>query len=159
MSNLKNTLTQFQKSEGTDQLVMFQTAVAAHKGGFNLPVTSYFKIGALSKKFIEEVCAVPENINAIDTGSVFSRPTQSLLQKWLREVHRIDVSAQVNFYNKSKKLGYFYSLDCFDSNDIHDGKDYDFDQIESVGKEEGFDSYEEALEVGLLLALDILNSR
>ena len=69
------------------------------------------------------------------------QPTQTILQKWLREVHNIEVSVNVNFYNKSKKLGYYYSIDKFDSNDIHDGEDYDSDQLELIGNKKGFNIY------------------
>ncbi len=78
------------------------------------------------------------------------------LQQWLRDTKGIEVSAQVNFYNKNKKLGYFYTLDCFDSNNIHDGKDYDMGQMNLIGDAKAFDSYGLALEQGLFEGLKLV---
>lgn len=86
----------------------------------------------------------------------YSAPTQALLQRYLRDVHNIEVNANVNFYNKSEKLGYYYTIDKFDVNNIHDGVDYDFEQIDLIGDRKGFSKYEEALEVGLFEALKLI---
>lgn len=64
--------------------------------------------------------------------------------EWLRIKYNIELSAQVNFYNRKEKLGYFYTLDKFDSNDIHDGKDYDIEQMNLVGEKKGFNTPQEA---------------
>lgn len=87
------------------------------------------------------------------------RPTQSLLQRWLREIHNIEVNANVNFYNKKVKLGYYYTIDKFDENNIHDGKNYDDDQISIIGKEESNNTFEEALEIGLQEALKLIENK
>ena len=69
-------------------------------------------------------------------------PTQSLLQKWLREVHCIDVISYPSFMGVN--LNYYYVII----------KDRDFNnpiQQESLGM-----TYEAALEAGLLEALKLI---
>jgi hypothetical protein len=84
--------------------------------------------------------------------------TQSLLQRKLREVYNIHVAANTNFYNKKEMLGYYYSIDKFDKYNIHDGKDYDLSQLELIGEKKAFDSFEEALEVGLSEGLSLIKN-
>ena len=85
----------------------------------------------------------------------YSAPTQSLLQKWLREKHEIHVNPVANFYNKKKLMGYIYTIDKFIDN-IHDGIYYDKEQIHSLGDVQMFETYEQALEQGLLEGLKLI---
>lgn len=135
-----------------ESLIKFETAVLAKEVGFNWDVlyaTDYngdFIPFALEGGYW--------NWNELITH--YSIPTQSLLQKWLREVHHIDVYIMPNFYHASPKLGYIYSIDCFDKNNVHDGKIWDADQIEILGDSKGFNTYEECLEKGLQECLKLI---
>lgn len=139
-----------------ETLINFVTANLAKKKGFD-KIIRYGNEASLYDRKGEHVYYVNYGFmgSGLDAGYI-SAPTQSLLQKWLREVHNIETRADVNFYNKKHKLGYLYSIDCFDENNIHDGKDYDLHQLEKVGKSEGFNTYEEALEIGLQEALKLI---
>lgn len=70
-------------------------------------------------------------------------PTQSLLQKWLREVHNIHV-APLPSYNK---FGQYTCEVVFKIGDIQDSIQLDY-----------YDSYEEALEIGLQVALKLIKN-
>lgn len=68
------------------------------------------------------------------------RPTQSLLQRWLREVHGIHVTAIHRSYSGLDKI------DCYD---------YLLEGVDVVYRH--FDTYEQALEEGLKKALTLVN--
>jgi hypothetical protein len=77
-------------------------------------------------------------------------PTQSFLQKWLREVHGINIF--MTFKPNIKKwdfIPYFMSMD---------GKEYIKYNSEytKIHNERRFDTYEEALELGLQEALKLI---
>lgn len=71
----------------------------------------------------------------------YERPTQSLLAKWLREEHEIDILVQRAFSNGIKK---YILTPCFDKPIV---KGY-----QSVEK----NNYEEAYEIGLQEALKLI---
>ncbi len=139
-----------------EPIIKFETGLLATLKRFKVSTSAYHNVDKDGYKQEDKpIIVAPMNHNHAHYGTV-SLPTQALLQKWLRDKHNIHVSANVNFYNKSPKLGYYYSLDCFDENDIHDGKDHDMNQVEIIGDKKGFDSYEECLEAGLFEALKLI---
>ena len=77
----------------TDKLVEFNTAVLAKEKGFNIPCNTHCFIGNTGKIVFEKSvhCIDWGNRPNVKTIQKYSRPTQSLLQKWLREVHNIFV--------------------------------------------------------------------
>lgn len=87
-----------------------------------------------------------------DTGSdysnknytMYARPTQAVLARWLREAHNIQV--YVNSQTKDGNGKYRDYVAHVNNREINDARD------------EEFQTYEEALEVGLVIALgDIKN--
>lgn len=72
----------------------------------------------------------------------YSAPTQSLLQRWLREVHNIQVHCHSN--TKDGKGKYRDYVAYINERAINDPRD------------EEFDAYESALEVGLQVALEMI---
>ena len=76
-----------------EQLISLETAKLAKEKGFNIEVKTYFDI----KKFGDKPCEFYGRLNANDYNSwddklkkninagYISAPTQSLLQKWLRD--------------------------------------------------------------------------
>ena len=88
-----------------ETLVTFETAKLAKEKNFNIPCDARWwmefgswresKQGAVKCKNSEEYS--------------ISRPTQSLLQKWLREVHNIHLMVEP-FYNEHKILVYGFDL-------------------------------------------------
>jgi len=111
-----------------DQIVKHPTALLAKSKGFTTPSTSY------SDKYFNEHGELKEvsykaKIEKWETQA----PTQSLLQKGLREVHNVDVEVNHAKGIDEDKI-YLYSIDGI--------------QYNSECK-----TYEDALEKGLFLAL------
>ncbi len=71
-----------------------------------------------------------------------SAPTQSLLQKWLREVHNIHIIVKAKLVDRPQRL---YTLEVYNYS-----IDLDIDDI--------FDTYELALEEGLKKALKLIKN-
>jgi len=125
-----------------EQLISFETAKLAKKSGFNINVNSYYSPN--------HVLCVHDEFNNVSFKNLndhhdpigrqgkryLSAPTQSLLQKWLREVHNCDVN--VLPYNKLHNKYYEVCVD------------------EAVTTWSGFNTYEEALETGLQEALKLI---
>lgn len=118
-----------------EKLVNFKTAELAKKKGFNIPTWDYF-------------CPQGEQYNPLrqDWNSLSepyphtSRPSQSLLAKWLREVHHISVKVD-DFYSNGKIK--------FDYN------------VSKLGSQEDnprgmFNSFESSFETGLYKALSTI---
>ena len=132
-----------------DQLISFETAKLLSHTDFNYRDCDDGYVilnGELSHDF------------AIDYANrkAIPAPTQSLLQRWLREKYNIHVNASVNFYNRKPIIGYYYSLDRFNKDNIHDGIIYDDNQLALLGDKTGYETYEEALEAGLMESLKLI---
>ncbi len=113
-----------------EQLITFETAKLAKKKGFDIPVHYCFnKDGILSK---HRPLKINWNWKIYKTNRiVFSAPTQSLLQKWLREEHNLILIIK---YRKDLPNQYGYHL--YNRVSLHCS-----------------DNYEEALEIGLIETL------
>ncbi len=114
-----------------DQLISFETAKLAKEKGF---------VSALSKKYTKHGELI-DHIPLSDDGygKHCYAPTQSLLQKWLREKHKIIVEAQFDVENYYPFIGYHRR-----------------NPRQITGKkwsEVEFKTYEQALERGLIVAL------
>lgn len=70
---------------------------------------------------------------------LYEAPTQSLLQKWLREVHNIDVLID----SVGGKHGYYHILQFVNSGD-------------NINSDYNYTTYEKALELGLYQALKLI---
>lgn len=124
-----------------ETLVNLETAKLAKEKGFKESCLYYFSLGGIEKSFCEDGLYF---YSLGEGGRLILRPTQSLLQKWLREIHNIHVEPA--FHNNGK---YFF-LGCqIINNDI-----IDF-QLDSGY----FDTYEKALEVGLQEALKLIKNK
>jgi len=102
-----------------EQLIIFETAKLAKEKGFNVKV-EYGVYGPKMK--LTHYLTKLTNWNAESKQQKHSQatsvPTQSLLQKWLREVHDIDINVNRDsqdmywcmVYNKTKVKGPEFSL-------------------------------------------------
>lgn len=135
----------------TEQLIEFETAKLAKEKGFNLAVDVYYNIPNMKiyywklkkiKNFKIE-CA-KGNYNPIDWNSskfkdvCLSAPTQSLLQKWLRDVHNIHIIVSP-LKDKTFKVEYSKDLNYWSKHDL-------------------FKTYEKALEKGLYQVLKLIEN-
>ena len=124
-----------------DQLIDFETAKLAKEKGFDeecfhfLPneygVDKNLILTDFNKKHFE-ICK-----NSLMIKNAIALPTQSLLQRWLREKHKIDIIITSNL------LGYGYML-------------YHRYPSKNITNSKSFETYEEALEVGLQEALKLI---
>ena len=126
-----------------EQLISFETSKIAKEKGFNESVIDWWekdKHGSWREEYPESYDFGYGTYNEYDYK--ISRPTQSLLQKWLRDDHKLNISVDV----ENNKFSYFIAR---------------FGQV-SLGKPTGwgetdeFDSYEEALEKALVKALKLI---
>lgn len=118
-----------------EELISFATAKVAKEKGFNFECDNYFE-DLQNELFHGKGTA---NLSHPD---IYARPTQSLLQKWLRETHGLHVIPKF----KRGMVLYTYSVEY--RNEGGDKK-----------KNVGFEcfEYEQALETGLKDALQLIN--
>jgi len=134
-----------------DELVSFEVAKLAKEKGFNLKCywfcTYKRKVPTNEQSFFPELGQY-KDFNESSKGfyEFFSLPTQSLLQRWLREVHNIEASVlpiwdDLEDIRKDLPKYYYwnYYLDTFNLN-----------------KKDECKTYEEALEKGLKVALELI---
>lgn len=132
-----------------EELICYQTGLLAKLKGFDVECRYYFDYD----KFKEKPVAFFGKLNAngltklskkgeIISAKLTSAPTQSLLQKWLREVHEIEVNPAQNFTKGGIKMQYNISIESYKYNHL--------------GKYIYGNTYEEVLEVGLQEALNLI---
>lgn len=122
-----------------DQLISFEVAKLAKEKGFNIHCE--FRFNRYKNNKLEPSPGLKVKT---DTTQIYA-PTQSLLQKWLRESHNIHInciySTMQSIINKYGTGMYFWG--------IHEAPQLD-------QKVECFNNYEEALEVALFEALKLI---
>jgi hypothetical protein len=128
-----------------DDLIGLEVALLAKKKRFSMNTTEYWQYNpseAVRYELITEDMPGATWVNE-DIKNRVARVTQSLLQKWLREVHKIDV-----FINKDRMFNKDTYCIFLHKNDTLRPLDNDTFS--------GYATYEEALEVGLLKALKLI---
>ncbi len=119
-----------------EKLIDFETAKLAKEKGFDNESNIYYnETGELLNDIYFS------SLQPTKLCKYFDVPTQSLLQKWLREVHNIEVETNRIRYSNSKE----YVFDVR-SNNV---------QLKSP-LTKTFNTYEEALEMGLQEALKLI---
>ncbi len=121
-----------------NQLISFETAKLAKKKGFNIRCKAKYII--LKTKTVFKINPVHRANTKKD--NVILVPTQSLLQKWLREKHNIHIALLPD-----KKGLYGFTITLKNQNHTQSNR---FELDEVIG------NYEEALEQGLIEALKLL---
>lgn len=126
-----------------DQLIEFETAKLAKEKGFNIfNGAEYFDAKGAEWMGISPFLD--------DHNDKYPRPTQSLLQKWLREEHQLEVSSHPVVVGS-------YSFKVYELKEIIHirylwGRDVSFKDSRNTD----FKSFELALEIGLLRALELI---
>ena len=124
----------------TEKLIDFETAVLAKEKGFNEDCNTHFENTGIS--FDSYGLSFKPNEDQ-HHEILFARPTQSFLQKWLREIHDIHISVG-NVYDDFIYWSFALSqqnkgvIIAFRLNDIY------------------YSSYEEALEIALQESLNLI---
>lgn len=118
-----------------EQFVSFDTARMLKEAGFDVPCTSQYTENEFAW----------ENLRKTDfnkNGYVFSRPTQALAARWLREVYGIMI---VSFFDDYMSKWY-YVIDGVKKQSV----------IKCVQSASDYDNYEEAIESGLKHSLELI---
>ena len=122
-----------------EQLISFETAKLAKKKEFNEICQYYYEILDKPITLQKMSCSNAEGYKQP------TAPTQSVLQKWLREVHHIHFEIKPIFDVKDNLKPYHISVIKNPS-----GKDFEYEIVGSL------DTYEETLEIGLQEALKLI---
>ena len=118
-----------------EKLISFETAKLAKEKGFH--------ISSRGEGMGKRVFINGELVNTIfSSKDHIHAPTQSLLQKWLREVH--NVSIKIDDYYTNSRVRFDYNISELGSQEDN-----------PVGV---FETYEEALEIGLQEALKLIKN-
>lgn len=130
-----------------EQLISFETAKLAKEKGFDWSTFDSYSKGILKSNTLHNSYDFNNDPNF---KGRLSAPTQSLLQKWLREVHNIHVHCFTYAF------GWYVKHDNTPNPELWDkDKRWDSFNPEAVIGDQ-FKTYEEALEVGLIEALKLI---
>ena len=138
-----------------EQLISYNTAVLAKEKGFkelcfaafhkSNDNISYFESGIMDQKnyFKFPTMSNGDKIAVLQKDYIHTilRPTQSLLQKWLREIHNIDCAVIPVRFTGYIELGYY----TYAVKNIQPAKNYRFDK------------WEDALTIALQESLKLIN--
>lgn len=129
-----------------EQLIGIEVATLAKEKGFD-ERCSFFHGSWEDYEGIHHM----DNCNRHNTSKQFSAPTQGLLQKWLREKYNIEVIPQPTCSQLDFKFGYNYYI-------WNKTNGYEFwsDPENTVAGEYTHNTYEEALEQGLMEGLKLI---
>lgn len=122
-----------------DQLITFDTAKLAKESGYN--ISSIFHYDILGNKWAYDS---GNRLDRVNDNSIIYAPTQSLLQRWLREKHNFHISIGLNLHGDNPK-SFWISFENLLKGSIIDVKEHDYT------------TYEEALEIGLVEALKLID--
>ena len=122
-----------------ENYVSFDTAKMLKKAGFDVPCTSQYTDNGFGWDNLSRV-----NYNSCE--SLFSRPTQALAARWLREVHHYAVCV----WYSAEHEKWFHAHGDLDN--------MMFDEEYSIS-DFIYDSYEQALEAGLQFALRLIKTK
>ena len=117
-----------------EELITLETAKLAKEKGFDWCVLFGYKPDGSRVDY--DIEGGYYNYNQLDQENL-SAPTQALLQRWLREVHNIDVYCIPWIYENKRVYDFFVNYE---------------------GESRAYSSYEKALEVGLQEALKLIKT-
>jgi hypothetical protein len=126
-----------------EQLLSFETAKLAEEKGVDLYSEDYYIIS--TGKFETSLSGVYNN------KTIVKAYTQSLLQKWLRDKHKIEVLVYCNASGWMWELNKAMNIDWFSG-----GTFIKFSEYSGPNNSGEWNTYEEALEQGLVEALKLI---
>lgn len=123
-----------------EQLISLQTAKLAKEKGLKLNYCRelFYPDPDKEGEYVTNECS--HDWESIEDRDWYSRPTQALLQRWLREVHKLIILIDLG------PLSEKYSYEVYNYDEVCD--------IDYVN-----DTYEEALEKGLVEALKLIQQQ
>lgn len=124
-----------------ESYVSFDTARMLKEAGFDVPCRSYYELE--DGEAVRKDCIRPYDHNGFG-DTICSRPTLALAARWLREVH--------DTFVKMERVG------CFDGKEFRFYWSYSLIRVSTACLKSisggRYDSYEEALEVGIAKCLE-----
>ena len=124
-----------------EQFVFFGTAKLLKEAGFDVPCKTYYETE--DGEVVRKDGVSKHDYNGME-DTVCSRPTQALAARWLREVH--------DTFVKMERVG------CFDGKEFRFYWSYSLIRVSTACLKSisggRYDSYEEALEVGIAKCLE-----
>lgn len=127
----------------TEDFVSFETAITLKEKKFDIPVKNYYSIYTESTKYnLQKKYGAKKNWNSFDL--TISRPSQSLVMKWLRERGWFICIIPLAFHcgERASKFGY----------NIWAGDNLEVDEFITPA----LDTYEEACEYGIMYCIENL---
>jgi hypothetical protein len=132
-----------------DDVILFETAKLARDKGFKIPCDGRYYWDHKWQLSLMGAVKCTNNSDLKDRSNVsYCAPTQSLIQKWLRDEHRIYVT--VSSIEDGEAILFDYSIK-------QKAQIFGFSDIQSKLQE--FKTYEEALETGIIKALNLIKSK
>lgn len=125
-----------------EPLISFETAKLAKKKGFDLSQIDFYSIDGLLYTNLDYGSWTVAGIR----NDVYQAPTQSLLQKWLRETHNIHIGIELaTDYELNTLLPYVYQVGIYKDGNYHVDREF-------------YDTFEQALESGLFQSLNLVET-
>lgn len=134
----------------TEELVTLETAKLLKAAGFKEDVSSFYELvykGGSGPEYEIDESYDAQNYNA-DVYSI-SAPTQSIAQKWLREIRGVYVYVE-------PVIGKRWTLSFCDFNVPTEESDWMENEINKGNGYKVYVTYEEALEAGIIKALKLI---
>ena len=149
-----------------EQLVSSETAKLAKEKGFNEPTKGFvepYHHDVL--EFIDDICIYiysgyypQKDYHKILDNGWFLAPTQSLLQKWIREKHDIHIELRLNMTDCTLN-NYFVVLKKIGLKSKTEGGTLTWKSDVLKDYDSFMNSYEDALEIGLQEALKLIKTK
>lgn len=138
----------------TEQMITFKTAKLAKEKKFNWKVRQVYDNNGKKIDVISHTNKSNQLIinNTSHIYNICSAPTQSLLQKWLREKHNIYVTSKPYIDDVSNETDENIKFQILWENEIVDVKD----SYNVFSDYTYYHNYEEALEIGLQEGLKLI---
>lgn len=132
-----------------EPLISFETAKLAKEKGFKLQSTPFGYVTKFYRPSTGTLLSYGRTGRS-KLNTLIYAPTQSLLQKWLREIYQIDITVITNwsFSIRTYRVGLSYIL----NNKVEIWFSKKEDKVSFIE----YNTYEEALEVGLYQALKLV---
>jgi hypothetical protein len=143
-----------------EQLISFETAKLAKKVGFDWYVLTYYAKDVLKYVPINDInppSHIHLDFNWDKYSKQYSAPTQSLLQKWLREVHNIHVKVD-DFIDDITGIEWDFEIVVIGTDIDENGNYVPLISYSTDDPNRKFKIYEEALEQGLFEALKLIDN-
>ena len=138
-----------------EQLISYETAKLAKEKGFDEKVYREYDKSGYLRCTSKSADVVLGPYDELLKSTEYPAPTQSLLQKWLREVHNIIVTSKPYQDDVSNETDEDIEFQILWENEVIDVKD----SYNTFSDNTYYHSYEEALEIGLQEALNIIPNK